>query len=73
MFRVGIAYLAAAWLLLQVADMVLSNFAAPASRLDEVDPEAYALFPRAKHILDERTPLESIPIAEGFLRKTPSA
>ena len=29
-FRVGIAYLAAAWLFLQVADMVLSNFAAPA-------------------------------------------
>jgi len=29
-FRVGIAYLAAAWLLIQVADVVLSNFATPA-------------------------------------------
>jgi len=29
-FRVGIAYLAAVWLLIQVADVVLSNFAAPA-------------------------------------------
>ena len=29
-FRVGLAYLAAAWLLLQVAEMVLSSFAAPA-------------------------------------------
>ena len=28
-FQVGLAYLAAAWLLLQVADMVLSNFGAP--------------------------------------------
>ena len=29
-FRVGIAFLAASWLLIQVADVVLSNFAAPA-------------------------------------------
>ncbi len=29
-FRVGIAYLAAAWLLVQVADLVLSNFDSPA-------------------------------------------
>jgi len=29
-FRVGLAYLAAAWLLLQVAEMILSNFGAPA-------------------------------------------
>jgi len=38
-------------------------------RLDEIDPEAYALLLQAKHILDERTPLESLPIAEGYLRR----
>ena len=40
-----------------------------APKAEEVDPEAYALFLRAKRILDERNTLETFSIADGFLRQ----